>query len=136
MNLKIKKKEPVNEEQLNYKEKEKEQKKTNEEDYLAYMEMLRQKEMEQIKNNDIDNKNKKEEIPYNYEEEIYNNENNILVYESEMEVKEKDIIKSKNIICPECKEDIKIILINFFVNYAKLIFVIFVIKIALIKIMV
>ena len=28
---------------------------------------------------------------------------NILVYESEMEVKEKDIIKSKNIICPECK---------------------------------
>ena len=72
-----KKEELVNKEQLNYKEKEKEQKKSNEEDYLAYMEMLRQKEMEQINNDNIDNKNKKEEIPYNYEEEIYKNENDI-----------------------------------------------------------
>ena len=36
------------------------------------------------------------------------NKMSVIVFESEMEVKEKDIIKSKNIICPECKENIRI----------------------------
>jgi len=45
--------------------------KLKEEDYLAYMEMLRQKELEQ---NNI-NHNKNEEIPNSYDE-IYNNNNN------------------------------------------------------------
>ena len=44
------------------------------------------------------------------------NKMNILVYESEMEVKEKDIIKSKNIICPECKENIKMDIIDYKIN--------------------
>ena len=44
------------------------------------------------------------------------NKMNILVYESEFEVKEKDIIKSKNIICPECKENIKMDIIDYKIN--------------------
>ena len=45
--------------------------KLKEEDYLAYMEMLRQKELEQ---NNITNNIKNEEIPYSYDE-IYNSSN-------------------------------------------------------------
>ena len=33
-----------------------------------------------------------------------------------MEIKEKDIIKSKNIICPECKENIKMDIIDYKIN--------------------
>ena len=40
----------------------------------------------------------------------------VLVFESEFEVKEKDIIKSKNIICPECKEDIKFSIDDYIIN--------------------
>ena len=44
------------------------------------------------------------------------NKMSILVFESEMEVKEKDIIKSNNIICPECKENIKMDIIDYKIN--------------------
>ena len=46
-------------------------------------------------------------------EEISNNEDkkrnkmNVLVYDNEFEIRDKDIIKSKNVICPTCKENIK-----------------------------
>ncbi len=52
--------------------------KLKEEDYLAYMEMLRQKELEQ---NNITNNNKNQEIPYSYDE-IYNNNNDIQSYQN------------------------------------------------------
>ena len=44
------------------------------------------------------------------------NKMSVLVFESEFEVKEKDIIKSKNIICPECKENIKMDIIDYKIN--------------------
>ena len=55
-------------------------------------------------------------------EEIANSEDkkrnkmNILVLEKEMEKKDKDIIKSKNIICPECKENIKMEIKDYKIN--------------------
>ena len=32
---------------------------------------------------------------------------NVIVFENEIEEQKKEIIKSKNIICPDCKENIK-----------------------------
>ena len=55
-------------------------------------------------------------------EEIANSEDkkrkkmNILVYDTEIEIKEKDIIKSNNIICPECKENIKMEIKDYKIN--------------------
>jgi len=55
-------------------------------------------------------------------EEILNSEDkkrnkiSILVYDIETEIKGKDIVKSKNIICPECKENIKMDIIDYKVN--------------------
>ena len=55
-------------------------------------------------------------------EEIANNVDknrkkmNILVYDTEIEIKEKDIIKSNNIICPECKENIKMEIKDYKIN--------------------
>ena len=40
----------------------------------------------------------------------------ILVFENEIELKKNDIIKSGNIICPECKENIKMDIINYKIN--------------------
>ena len=45
------------------------------------------------------------------------NKMSVIVFESEMEVKEKDIIKSKNIICPECKENIFMDVKDFKINF-------------------
>ena len=44
------------------------------------------------------------------------NKMSVLVFESEFEVKEKDIIKSKNIICPECKENMKMEIKDYKIN--------------------
>ena len=41
---------------------------------------------------------------------------NVLVYDTEIEIKENDIIKSKNIICPECKESIKMEIKDYKIN--------------------
>ena len=69
-------KENIEKMEYNLEEKEidnkKEQNKLNEEDYLAYMEMLRQKELEQ---NNIFSNNR-EEVPYQYEE-LYDKTDNI-----------------------------------------------------------
>ena len=61
----------------------------------------------------------KEELTF---EEIANKEDrkrnkmNVLVYNYEVTVKNKDIIKSKNIICPECKENIKMDIKDYKIN--------------------
>ena len=44
------------------------------------------------------------------------NKMSILVFENEIELKKNDIIKSGNIICPECKENIKMDIINYKIN--------------------
>ena len=47
------------------------------------------------------------------EEDKIRNKMNILVFKNEIEQEEKDIIKSKDIICPTCGESIKIEIINY-----------------------
>ena len=47
------------------------------------------------------------------EEDKKINKMNILVFKNEIEQEEKDIIKSKDVICPECGESIKIEIINY-----------------------
>ena len=55
-------------------------------------------------------------------EEISNNEDkkrnkmNVLVYDNEFEIRDKDIIKSKNVICPTCKENIKMEIKDYKIN--------------------
>ena len=55
-------------------------------------------------------------------EEITNKEDkirkkmNILVYDTKMGVEQKDLIKSKNIICPECKENTKMEIKDYKIN--------------------
>ena len=44
------------------------------------------------------------------------NKMSILVYENEIKIKEKDIVKSRNIICPECKENIKMDIKDYKIN--------------------
>ena len=46
------------------------------------------------------------------------NKMNVLVYENEFEIRDKDIdiIKSKNVICPECKENIKMEIKDYKIN--------------------
>ena len=46
-------------------------------------------------------------------EDKIRNKMNILVFKNEIEQEEKDIIKSKDIICPICGESIKIEIINY-----------------------
>lgn len=41
---------------------------------------------------------------------------NVLIFANEIEVKEKDIIKSKNVICPTCHENINIDVKNYIIN--------------------
>jgi len=41
------------------------------------------------------------------------NKKNILLFKNEIEKEEKDIIKSKDIICPECDESIKFQIIEY-----------------------
>ena len=45
------------------------------------------------------------------------NKKNILLFKNEIEKEEKDIIKSKDIICPECDESIKFQIIEYKQNY-------------------
>ena len=55
-------------------------------------------------------------------EEIANREDkgrskmNIIVFENEFEINTNDIIKSKNIICPDCKENIKMDIKDYKIN--------------------
>ena len=55
-------------------------------------------------------------------EEIANREDkgrskmNIIVFENEFEMNTNDIIKSKNIICPDCKENIKMDIKDYKIN--------------------
>ena len=58
-------------------------------------------------------------------EEIANREDkgrskmNIIVFENEFEINTNDIIKSKNIICPDCKENIKMDIKDYKINLYK-----------------
>ena len=55
-------------------------------------------------------------------EEIANREDkrrnkmNIFIYDNQTVINNKDIVKSKNIICPECKENIKMDIIDYKIN--------------------
>ena len=81
--------------------------------------------MKDIYNRFMDKVNlKNNNIYYTYNDQILNDEEltfeevaniedkerkkmNIIIYNNIIEIKEKEIIKSKNIICPECKENIR-----------------------------
>ena len=41
---------------------------------------------------------------------------NVIVYENEIQKEKKNMIKSKNIICPECKQDIKFKIEDYVIN--------------------
>ena len=55
----------------------------------------------------------KNKIYFSYNGNVGNNFNNILVIKNEMKKEEKDIIKSKDVICPECGESIRFEIINY-----------------------